>query len=77
MPAMPKVLFPIGALAASLTALIALASCQAPSGSTSNATAQASGPANVDHTRLLNADREPGQWMTDGRLILAKLLEML
>ncbi len=24
-------------------------------------------PANVDHARLLNADREPGQWMSDGR----------
>ncbi len=52
--------------AACLVSLLALASCRAP-GSTVPEVAKASTPANVDHGRLLNADRDAGQWMMDGR----------
>jgi quinohemoprotein ethanol dehydrogenase len=55
-------------IAAALAAAIplALAGCHAPSPPAPDKAAAAE-PANVDHQRLLNADREPGQWMTDGR----------
>ena len=51
-------------LAAGIAAA-ALAGCHAPSPATPDKAA--AGPASVDHARLLNADREPGQWMMDGR----------
>ena len=55
-------------LAASIAIAFALAlgGCHATSPATPDRAAAAE-PANVDQARLLNADREPGQWMTDGR----------
>ena len=53
--------------AACIATLLALASCQMPSSSTSKAAATPAPAAGVDQARLLNADREPGQWMMDGR----------
>jgi quinohemoprotein ethanol dehydrogenase len=56
----------LAASAACFISVLALTSCGAPA-STNTMAAKASLPANVDHTRLLNADRDPGQWMMDGR----------
>jgi quinohemoprotein ethanol dehydrogenase len=53
--------------AACLASLAALVSCRAPDVSASSAGSRETAAANVDHARLLNADRDPGQWMTDGR----------
>src|SRR5262245_59012333 len=52
-------------LAAITTAAVALTACNATSPAARDK--EAATPADVDHARLLNADREPGQLMTGGR----------
>src|SRR3954471_17698584 len=56
----------LAGLATLIALALALGGCHATSPATPDKAA-ATEPANVDTARLLNADREPGQWMTDGR----------
>src|SRR5262245_20532711 len=56
----------LACLAAGIAAAVALVGCNGTSPA-SHEKAAATTPADVDHARLLNADREPGNWMTDGR----------
>jgi quinohemoprotein ethanol dehydrogenase len=46
--------------------ILTVVGCHSPSGSKESSPSSAS-PANVDESRLLHADQEPGNWMTHGR----------
>ncbi len=46
-------------------AIVSLAACK--SKSASNAQSQSASPANVDESRMIRADQEPGNWMSYGR----------
>lgn len=64
---MPTIFRRFTAPAACVATLLALTACRAPYGTAVDGKNADAPAANVDHARLLNADRDPGQWMMDGR----------